>query len=318
MNSSERHVEINGKALLKGTLSIPEDIKGPVPAILFIAGSGPGDRDGNIRKKKMNLNMYKMLADHLTNIGVITLRYDKRGVGESKGDLDSAGMWDLVDDAKNALIFLKNHPDVDENRVIVLGHSEGCMLATALNELETLSGFILLGGAGDTLEAAMKYQREFLYEELNQSKGFKGWLIKKLKVTIKAEKNAEKVFAKMLASDKDVIRVQLVAKMPAKWFREHFNYDSLKAMKKITSPVLAITGSKDIQTAPEKVYDVPQLVDGKSVAHVINDMNHVLREQQTDVPMSKIKKYYQSLGDDPLHPELINTITTWLKKEYLN
>lgn len=316
MNKKEEQVEIKGKVLLKGTLSIPETTEEKAPAVLIIAGSGPGNRDGNIPKAKLNLNMYKMFADQFTDVGFISLRYDKRGVGESEGDLDRAGMWDLVDDAESALQFLKSHENVDHNRIVVLGHSEGCMLATALNEREKVSGLILLAGAAETIEEATKRQRELAYKEINSKKGFQGWLIKKLKVTEKAEKNTKKMFDKIVASDKDTIRVQIIAKMPAKWFREHFKYDLFGAMEKITCPVLAITGSKDIQATPEKVYDVPKLVKGPTEVHVIDGMSHVLREQKGDISITKIKKAYQDQSRLPLHPELIEKIITWLKNEF--
>lgn len=260
--------------------------------------------------------MYKLIADALAEAGIISLRYDKRGVGESEGDLTKAGMWDLVDDAESALQYLKNHPSVDRERVLVLGHSEGTMLATALNERNPVAGLILLAGAADTLEDATKYQRELVYEELRKETGFKGWLIRKLNVIEKAEAKAQKIFTKIYDSDKDVIRVQLVAKMPAKWFREHHRFDLYGAMGKIECPVLAINGSKDVQTRLENVFKVPELVAGPTEVHVIEGMNHILREQKIDFPMQKIKKAYQAQSGTALHPELMIIVTNWINKVY--
>ncbi|WP_199426637.1 alpha/beta hydrolase family protein [Thermaerobacillus caldiproteolyticus] len=121
------------------------------PAVLILSGSGPLNRDGNDAKGKLQLNLYKQLASFITSLGFITLRYDKRGIGESEGDYFSAGMWDLVHDAKSAVQFLKNHPSVDDQRIIVLGHSEGTTLAVALNTIERIHGLILLSGAGERL-----------------------------------------------------------------------------------------------------------------------------------------------------------------------
>ncbi|MGO4886765.1 alpha/beta hydrolase family protein [Anaerobacillus sp. MEB173] len=311
MNIGEERIQIKGKVNIGATMSYPYTVDEKAPAVLLIAGSGPGNRDGN--QPSLELNLYKLIAESLTDAGYISLRYDKRGVGESEGDLARAGMWDLVDDAESALNYLREHPHVDENRIFVLGHSEGTMLATALNERTPVSGLILIAGAGDTIESATKYQRELAYEEMNNETGLKGWLIKKLKVTEKAEKKAEKIFRKMAASKKDMIRVQFV-KMPAKWFREHFHYDLKGAMKKVTCPVLAINGSKDIQTRVEKVYDVPELVSGPAEVHVINGMNHVLRQQEGNVSIQKVVVAYREQVRTPLHRELMPKIIDWLNR----
>ncbi len=312
MKKRDEQIQINGNVKIGATISFPDTTEAQVPAVLLIAGTGPGDRDGNVGKFK--LNIYKMISDELLKAGVITLRYDKRGVGETEGDLNKAGMWDLVGDAQSGLDYLRNHPSVDKDHIFVLGHSEGTMLATALNEKTPVAGLILLCGAADTLENATKYQRELVYKELTQERGFKGWLLKKLNVVEKSEKNAQKIFDRMLKTDKDMIRVQLIAKMPAKWFREHHNFDLFGALRNTTCPVLAINGSKDVQTRLENVYEVPKLVKGPSEVHTIEGMNHILREQNEAVSIQKIKSFYKSQSNQPLHPELMQTITNWIKK----
>jgi hypothetical protein len=75
-------VELNTKTgIIYGTLLIPNNIIGKMPVVIIIAGSGPTDRDGN--NPMMKNNSLKLLAEALTNNGIATLRYDKRGVGES-------------------------------------------------------------------------------------------------------------------------------------------------------------------------------------------------------------------------------------------
>src|SRR5690606_33218576 len=121
--SNNIEVTIPATYNLAGTLTLPNVRDKKLPAVLMIAGSGKGDRDGNIKKLKMNL--YKDLADFLTEKGFITLRYDKRGTYGSEGNFLEAGLTDLIDDAVDCVNFLKNNPAVAANRVIILGHSEG-------------------------------------------------------------------------------------------------------------------------------------------------------------------------------------------------
>ena len=116
----EKQIIINSEYDLSATLTLPEDGKEKHPAILIISGSGPGDLDGNF--KKLKVNIYKYLAEYLTSIGFVTLRYDKRGVGTSKGEFNSTGMHDLIFDIQSNVDYLKTQSFVDSEKIILLGH----------------------------------------------------------------------------------------------------------------------------------------------------------------------------------------------------
>ena len=76
------------------------------------------------------------IADYLSDRGFVTLRYDKRGVGENHTIVDS-NVWgnmtinDLVQDANKVLAVLMQQSEVDANRLTVLGHSEGTVSNTS-------------------------------------------------------------------------------------------------------------------------------------------------------------------------------------------
>lgn len=316
MGAVAQEVTIKGKVILKGTLTIPADKKEKFPAILLLAGSGSLDRDGNAKRGKLQLNIYKDLADFLTSIGFMTLRYDKRGVGESEGNVLEAGMYDLVDDAEAAYRFLKQHPQVDQERLIVLGHSEGAILATALNAREPLAGLILLSGAGAKLDKVMKQQQQRVYSEMQQIDGIKGFLVRAFKVAEKAKKKNEALFAKVMTTDKDVIRVNGFIRINAKWLREHFAYDLFADYRKITCPVLAITGKKDIQVDANELDHLPNYIVSPLEMHKIDDMNHGLKVQKHDGSILNAKKeYVQDIGKE-LHPKLQFILNEWLTENF--
>src|SRR5699024_6565919 len=150
-----------------GTLTMPKSMKEDtiLPAVLILPGTGTLNRDGNMKNGKIRLNLYRELAEYITSIGFITLRYDKRGVGKSEGKVYETGMWNLVDDAEASLEYLRHFPNVNPDKVFVLGHSEGSILATALNARNPVSGLILLSGAGDKLNSAIEKQQELAYSE---------------------------------------------------------------------------------------------------------------------------------------------------------
>lgn len=311
-----QEVSIEGKVTLRGTLTIPTAGNEVFPAILIIPGTGTLDRDGNAKRGKMQLNLYRELAEFLTSVGFVTLRYDKRGVGKSEGKTIQTGMYDLVDDAEAAVEFLRQHPQVNRERVIVLGHSEGTILATALNARNPVSGLMLLSGAGATLDEAIKDQQHLAFSEMARLKGLKGFLIKKLKVAEKSRNKNAKFFNDVINSDKDIMRINGFMRVSSKWFREHFTYNLFEDYKKISCPVLAITGKKDFQ-ADYKVLDIlPKYIQSPLAIYAIDDMNHGLKEQKIDVSILDAKKLYvQDIGKE-LHPMLKSIIADWLTENF--
>ena len=114
---------------IAGTLSTP--VGGGVhPAVLMITGNGPHTREQRIS----NSPMFTMIGDHLARRGFIVLRTDARGFGASTGpnndELYTTG--DRVEDNRAALEFLRKQPGVDGGRIVLLGHSEGAMIAAEL------------------------------------------------------------------------------------------------------------------------------------------------------------------------------------------
>ena len=311
----EEQITIQGKFNLKGVLSLA-NTNMKQPAILILHGSGPIDRDGNVPKKKIFMNMYKELGDLFASLGFAVLRYDKRGAGESSGDLSRIGLSDLVEDAIAAIHTLKNHPNIDENQIILVGHSEGCTVATAVNEQLPVQGLILLSGAAERLQDALQRQRSIAYEELKKEKGIKGFIINKLNVIEKGEKKAQKLFSKMQNTDKDIIRQDLFVKLPAKYFREMFNYNVLVGLRKVNCPVFAATGSVDTQTNPECLETLKSIVQENVETHVIDGMNHFLKSQEGAITILKAKEEIKAGSNKPVSDELKNVLSEWLRKTY--
>ncbi|WP_226669898.1 alpha/beta hydrolase [Metabacillus litoralis] len=306
---------------LRGTLAIPQSDQERFPAIILINGSGSADRDGNMKKPKLITNLYKELAHFLTNLGFLTLRYDKRSVGESEGDPFSSGMEDLVTDVKSMVTFLKQHPKVKEKDIILLGHSEGCILATKVSEeVEEIAGLILLGGAGTNLAEPMNYQNQLILEEIQRMKGLKGKLLRRLVTKEKINKQIEQLNKKLEQSSGDFIRMSF-KKMPAKWFREHFAYKSeqiVKALERANCPILAITGDKDVQMDVVELSRMQQLDKNDVTVVAIKNMDHMLKEYKGEKSVLNIMKQYKKQATDPIHSQLKGELSTWLQDNYLH
>lgn len=123
--------------------------------------------------------MYKELAHTFTECGYVFARYDKRCTHGSGGSFNSAGLSDLTNDAVSVIRYLKSLPYVDEDRILVFGHSEGPMIATLVTEKEKTAGLILLGGAGMCIKDALYYQNKRMAEELPSIKGLTGAILRK-------------------------------------------------------------------------------------------------------------------------------------------
>ncbi|WP_456275272.1 alpha/beta hydrolase [Bacillus sp. AK128] len=312
----ELEITIPADFQLKGTIAFPDEGTQKLPAVLIIAGSGKVDRNGRV-SKKIDLQVYRQMAHFITQLGFVTLRYDKRGVGESSGNYIETGLWDLVDDAKAAIQFLKNRPEVDANKVIVLGHSEGTTIGTAVAVREPVSGLILLAGAGEKMEEALFRQREIAAMDMMNAKGFLGWYLRLLGAHKKVEKQAQKFTEKMMASNEDVMKIQF-QKINAKWFREHFDYDVREDLTKVDIPVLGITGARDIQANPDVVKNLPNYVLEESEYHVIENMGHSLKFQAETSNMFTIKKDLIKEANLPIHPDLEAVLKNWLDKHFMN
>ena len=301
---SERDVFFNSAGVqLAGTLATPAE-GDKFPAVLLIAGSGMVDRDES--HKKFPINALRDLSAYLTEHGIATLRYDKRGVGASEGDYWTTGFYDNVTDAMTALDFLKEQENIMADKVFLLGHSEGALISTRIAGQGTdVAGAILIAGAAHTGEDILVWQGEKVSKSM---KGFMKWVIKLLRINV--TKNQRKLIDKIKKSTKDKIRVQLIAKINAKWMREFLVYNPADDMPQIKVPVLAITGDKDIQVNPEDLKLMAELIKSPFEYHILSDVTHLLRVEEGEASISTYKKMVLK----PLDPRILQLTEEWLQR----
>ncbi|MGL4971571.1 MAG: alpha/beta hydrolase [Culicoidibacterales bacterium] len=310
---SEKQVIVQGKYPLAATLTIPDAPTTKLAAVVIVGGTGGGDRDGNMKRKKMKPNIYRDLAQFFARQGCLVIRYDKRGVGGSGGIQVETGFDELVDDIISNIKYLEALPEVE--RVILCGHSEGSMLVAVANERHHVDGIIQLAGAGMCIRKALEYQNYLLLQEIQSLKGIKGWLLRKQINETNYLDKVNDLFAKCQASEKAVIRIQLM-KTPAKWFREHDRYTDERLTELMISaqcPVLALTGSHDVQADPAYIAKITALEQPHITASVIAQMDHLLKPYAGPQTILNLMKQYQSEFAAPLHPQLLQTVTHWLQ-----
>jgi fermentation-respiration switch protein FrsA (DUF1100 family) len=288
---------------LAGTLTLP-DGDGPFPAVLFLAGSGQVDRDENA--KNIRLNAFFDISHFLAQNGFASLRYDKRGVGESGGDYWSTGFLDHAEDAQAGLSFLQRQPGLRPGKIFLLGHSEGAFLAIRLaGSGAPAAGVILIAGGARSGEAILIWQGVQVARGL---RGINGWIIRTFHIDV--QKAQQKQLDSIKRSTADVVRRNFV-KINAKWLREFMAYDPSVDLPNISVPVLAVTGSKDIQVDPADLERMAQLVKAPFESRLIPDMTHLLRPEEGEPAVSK----YREEVLKPIDPRLLETVLRWLQKQ---
>lgn len=246
-------------ATLAGSLILPaKNSMAKVPVVLIIAGSGETDRNGN-NHNIITAASYFKLADELGKAGIATLRYDKRGVGESKTTkaMVDIRFEDFVNDAVALIKKLKADPRF--SKLIVLGHSEGSLIGMLAAEKEKVDGYISLAGPGDAINKILEVQLK------NQPPGQYKLSMKRLDslmkgLTVKAGEN-DPLF-------RPSVQPYMVSLL---------KYNPQTEIKKLNIPILILQGTTDIQVT---VADAEKLKKVKPNAKLVllEGMNHALKQ----------------------------------------
>ncbi len=297
----ELPVVVAGDPPLAGTLTLPDGAR-PAPAVLIASGSGPLDRDSNHRRARFDVA--RQLAVALADAGLAALRYDKRGVGESPGDWRAAGLYDSVDDMGRALTTLAARPEVDAERIVLAGHSEGAILVAALAARGApVAGIVLLSMSAGPGETLLRWQARRITPTLPAPVRF---LLRLLRTDL--QKKVAANHAKLEATTTDVARVG-GAKLNARWNREFLAHDPRVDLARIAVPVLAITGEKDIQVPAADLDVVASTVRGPVEVHVVPDLTHTLRTQAGAPSLGAYRRELRR----PVNPELLTTVSQWCR-----
>lgn len=288
-----------GAHALAATLTTPRG-DGPSPAVLLLPGSGPVDRNSDHRR--MPLGITGALARALSDAGLATLTYDKRGVGATPGSWLEAGLDDGTDDARAALAALRTRPEVDASRVVVLGHSEGAIHATRLGADEDgLAGVVLLSASATPGEELLRWQ------SANVAATLPGWVRRAMSVLrVDLEAKTEKNRQQIKATTTDVARIG-GQRLNARWHREFMAYDPRTDLARLAVPVLAVTGGKDLQVRPSDLTRIADAVRGPVEVHEVPDVTHILRRQPGPASLAAYKKEIRQ----PLDERVVRLVVEW-------
>jgi alpha/beta superfamily hydrolase len=234
------------------------------------------------------------LAYGLAEKNIASLRFDKRGIGESKNAMKLEAelrFEDYINDARSWIEWLKK--DTRFSKVFVAGHSEGSLIGMVAAH-NTAHGYISISGAGRSADKILKEQLAHQPPVVKDS----SYPIIDSLVLGKTVTNVPKM---LLALFRPSVQPYMIS-----WF----HYDPQTEIKKLTIPVLILQGTNDLQVTEE---DANLLAKSNSKAEIllINKMNHIFRIVEGDRKENLATYITPEL---PISEELVNAISTFVNK----
>ena len=319
----------NGSITIAGTLSLPAGA-GPFPAVVLLSGSGPQDRDSDL----LGFKPFKLIAESFVQRGIAVLRCDDRGVGGSTGTIAGSTIEDFAGDALAAVHLLRGRAGIDAARVGLLGHSEGAIVAAVAAARSADVNFIIwMAGSAVSGDEILRMQAASLARAAGATESAVEIILghhAAFMTALKEDAPDDKVMAlgRTLAvaqitavpgnksptpGDLDALMNQILPVLRSPWMRFFIKFDPSAALRRVSVPVLAIFGGRDLQ--------VPQVVNRERLEKALSDAgnqavtvrvypeaNHLFMPAVTGQPAE-----YATLPKTFV-PTLLDDIATWILK----
>jgi dipeptidyl aminopeptidase/acylaminoacyl peptidase len=275
---------------LAGTLTLPRGASAAarVAAVVTVSGSGPQERDEYIGLE--GYRPFRQLADSLGRRGIAVLRMDDRGTGDSKGTFKGATSADFAEDIRAGLAWLRTRPEIDARRLAVMGHSEGALIAPMVAAKEpTLKAIVLLAGIARPGMGTLKYQMTNLLQHDS---------------SLTAARRDSAIAAIPARID------TMMARDP--WMRYFLLYDPSQTARRVTTPVLILTGERDQQAVPEQVPEQEAAFTAAGnrdvTALVVPGVNHLFVADTDGFPGN----YTKLPAPVRIRADVVGTVVDWL------
>ena len=276
---------------------------------------------------------FLVIADYLTKNGIGVLRYDERGVGESEGDFRSATSKDFASDVSSAVNYLKTRSDIDFNKIGLIGHSEGGLVAPMVaSQSDDIAFMVLLAAPGVRGDKLLLKQQEMIArssgiseQEIEKAKEINaktfemvqnyGEDIETLRSNLKKYlENALKTNPKSKPegiSDDQFVNLQ-VNQVTNLWMLHFLKYNTASALQSVKYPVLALNGEKDLQVdSKENLKTIKKSLRKAKNRNVTTEelegLNHLFQESTTGLPNE-----YGKL-DQTISPIVLEKVVIWMK-----
>lgn len=298
-------VTVEAKGLtLAGTLLLPKTGKPPYPAVITITGSGQQTRDEYLPLPGLEkYRPFRQIAEALASRGVAVLRVDDRGVGKSKGGetLKASTSANFADDVRAQVDYLRERKDIDPDRIALVGHSEGGMIAPMVAASDPrIASIVLLAGPSKRGDAIITYQ-------VNQ--GVEADVTLNEDAKAKARAAQQESMRKAIEGDASAPEA-----MRTTWMRYFLAYDPLPAIRKVRQPILILHGEIDRQVTADQAEMLAKAAreagNRDVTARVFAGLNHLFLPAKTGAPSE-----YSSLGTNAIPSDVMNLLSDWLVRK---
>jgi len=316
--------------VLYGTLTMPAK-DGLFPAVVLISGSGPQNRDEEL----MGHKPFLVLSDYLTKNGIAVLRYDDRGTAKSKGIFSKATSFDFSNDAEAAFSYLLTRKEIIPNKIGLVGHSEGGLIAPMIAARNNNIGFVvMLAGTGLSGDQIMLLQQELIARADGSSEAdiqktkkvnkavfdivrkneIANNLNSELSNYLKIELEKDTTLTKSLGMNIDDYIKSTLKQITSPWFQYFLKYDPQTALTQVKCPVLAINGEKDLQVPPKENLEAIKKALKKGgnknfVTKELPGLNHLFQICKTGSPLE-----YNDI-EQTLSPLALEEVLQWIKMQ---
>ncbi len=261
--------------------------------VLFISGSGPTDRNGNISGAPGPNNSLLLLADSLSDYGISSFRYDKLGIGKSTFNNPEDSMnFNLV--VKTAVKAIEMLNEMGFKKIYVMGHSQGSLVGMLAAQNMPVQAFVSLAGPATN---AFDLIKEQLTNNMPEGP-LQAECITKLD-SINQGYTITK-YNPMLAS--------LLRPSIQPFLRSYFAYTPTIEIAKLNIPSLIISGERDMQV-PISETELLQKAANNGTIITYPKMNHVLKDVN-DTEEQNLASYTDP--DFPLTQALAHDIASWI------
>ena len=279
---------------LNGLMTLPSDLSKPVPAVVMVHGSGASNMD----EKVLKLTPFKDLAEGLARHGIASLRYDKRTFVHGRKMIRNKSLTvkeETIEDALLAVQMLKRDPRIDHDRIFILGHSMGAMLAPRIDaEGADVKGLIMMAGTPCRLE-------EIVLRQLRQA-GRGSSVLKKI-IGLEYRFYKKKFRGLYQMSDEEAKRKKFAGNLSLYYFKEMGQKTAADYLLASKKPVLILQGGKDFQVLANRDYRMfKKLLAGRENTQykLYPELNHVFVKGIYNDILKASKEYSveQHIGED--------------------
>jgi dienelactone hydrolase len=274
------------------------------PAVVLLASSGVGDRDGVVQ----GVPVLAQLAGAVARSGMIAVRYDKRGNGQSGGRAESATMADFAEDVRAVVRWLERRPDVDPKRIAVIGYGEGSWVGLLAASRDRRIAALVSIAAGSTTGADLVLEQQRL--SLEQDKVAPEERDKRIALQQQIHS------AVLTGKGWDTIPPQLRKGADTPWFQSLLTFDPARVVEDVRQPMLFVHGALDHQVPVQHVERLSAVAQKESRSKsvevvVVRGVNHLLVPAIT----GEVSEY-GTLPDRNVSKDVAAVIGDWLKKTF--